>query len=667
MISLVTLQFESIGQISESVVRQKINVNLPTNSSKSITAAKIRETLNSVVDYSTKMTPVLSIAQLRQGKADTATAVQIIDDYKGGIFKYTSSVLSDDSAMVIVSGSRRYVRQLNEDRIVADFFKYSTDNGDDSKSIQRAIDYCDTNKKELQLLGRTYNIKSQVKLRNVTIIGVPRKTKLLIHSDFVFTETISGRNYTCILNEQYRGDFTTLNNKFYLKGIDFELGKNITDRDPSLLGIANTRGAVVENCNFIISDANTSNVTAIDIWASNKDLIVRGCSVSNLADVVRGGSIWVRNITTAGAVSTNDTENILVENCTVRHRTKDEPIAVYGVHGSTHDVTFKNCYVEGIASSQARSVLVSCFPLDDGTSNGDNAKVYNVTFDGMTLVDNYFTTHVVRFGQTGDDATHVSDNIVIKNSTFNISKTVTETSYVIRNIKCVGNSNKAINNYINVTSAHKISYGIAGFDVVSDNYLKGDIDRAVANSKSVRSNRIDGVTGIGIESCEQIFGNIVKSLSHCILINTATNRHEIEANNLENTDNVAGVSRVGVYIQSIAGLSPAAIIENNIIKMNYVGNYAIRKEASGSVRVTRNTIEGNGKTVLCTGTALAEVVGNIWYSLGRDQQRSAGYIDADHNNACPIGSYTFLTTGGADISIKKTNNGNSADWVDKTI
>ena len=86
------------------------------------------------------LTPVLSIKELRMGKADSADVVYINDELKSGIFRYNKENLSskDDSSMVIIVDKRRYVREYLSIR--PEFFGANAkDDLDDGLAIQRAL------------------------------------------------------------------------------------------------------------------------------------------------------------------------------------------------------------------------------------------------------------------------------------------------------------------------------------------------------------------------------------------------------------------------------------------------------------------------------------------------------------------------------------------------
>lgn len=87
-----------------------------------------------------RLTPSLSIQELRAGKADTANVVFINEGLKSGIFKYNRENVNteDDSSMIIRVGNRRYEREYMT--IMPEYFGANpNDNLDDGPAIQKAL------------------------------------------------------------------------------------------------------------------------------------------------------------------------------------------------------------------------------------------------------------------------------------------------------------------------------------------------------------------------------------------------------------------------------------------------------------------------------------------------------------------------------------------------
>jgi parallel beta-helix repeat protein len=87
--------------------------------------------------------PYMTMDELRSGKADSASLVQITDKGKTGIFKYdhTDVTSIDDSSMVILAGIKRYKRQYNGYINLKWFGAKGDGTTDDTYSIRKCIAY----------------------------------------------------------------------------------------------------------------------------------------------------------------------------------------------------------------------------------------------------------------------------------------------------------------------------------------------------------------------------------------------------------------------------------------------------------------------------------------------------------------------------------------------
>lgn len=137
-----------------------------------------------------KTIPYLSMLQLRSGAADNRDVVFITADQQSGTFQYDPGDTStpDDSAMTLVSGSRRYKRiatyvTLEMFGATGDY-DYVTQTGtNNTAKIQKALNYCSGNGTEIKLLagkkyltGTLYLYKDSV--RNPLYAARPGRVKI---------------------------------------------------------------------------------------------------------------------------------------------------------------------------------------------------------------------------------------------------------------------------------------------------------------------------------------------------------------------------------------------------------------------------------------------------------------------------------------------------------
>ncbi|MPR36626.1 hypothetical protein [Salmonirosea aquatica] len=187
---LLVSMLPAFGQVTESQIRQKINLNVPTNGTKQISAVKLREVLGKMTDYAARTDSLALTRASAQAmttalglKADTATVgsvarsrvphatsaalrlglvgtpeIVILYDKQGYTFrKDVTNAMNDDSAMVIRYGNIRYVRITNH--LEAEFWgAIGNGTADDATPLQRALNWAKLYGLPIQLKKATYKI-----------------------------------------------------------------------------------------------------------------------------------------------------------------------------------------------------------------------------------------------------------------------------------------------------------------------------------------------------------------------------------------------------------------------------------------------------------------------------------------------------------------------------
>jgi hypothetical protein len=550
-------------------------------------------------------------------------------------------------------------QKLQENISVKDFGAVGDGVTDDSAAIQAADNGALSSGAALYFEGDTYLIKTPLTI-SVPWIGVAGKTTIKISSDFAYpTTSFDPRRYSAITNLNCNSVFNSSTaDNVYISGFQFLDGGGVNGKDT--IGLANVKGGRISDCIFT---TETNEVrTLVDFFACVKNFSVENTKIYNLTqNSVGGGGMWIRNITGNGAISTNVTENINVVDCYFEHTTVDEAFAIYGVLGLTKNVRVSRCTFNGAVSSSTRhGNLVTAFPLGSST----NAAVQDVVFSECRFESNNFINHVLRIGES-TDATRICKDIRVESCYFKASMAIAGGIAVARNIPCVGGNVTFANNIVDAEGATvQIPSGVLGFNIASNSTVLGNLTNAFNVVSFVDACVTKSITGTASFNCARV-SNCTLSSESTAIVNNVNGQFDTINNRIE----VTGTSGVpyGIFYNTVSSSAPFGEITGNIISLNNANAVAIRVTGSGvsASRANNNVTLGTGKTI--QGTQFKEVQGNNWYGT-LDSMRSAGYLDFEHNNATPIGTYTSATTHTAGTTryllgyIKTANAGISTDW-----
>ncbi|MGA9651898.1 hypothetical protein [Pedobacter sp.] len=148
------LAANALAQTPEVKVRQKNNAT-KTKKANTLAPGEQSSLIDALTDLAVTRVPFLTQDNLRQGRADTAQVAQVIFNNKIWNFRYdpTSNAV-DDSATVIVAGSRRYV--IVADNITPQMFGVTNNSTDESSKLKKAFQAAINRKKPLYMPEATY-------------------------------------------------------------------------------------------------------------------------------------------------------------------------------------------------------------------------------------------------------------------------------------------------------------------------------------------------------------------------------------------------------------------------------------------------------------------------------------------------------------------------------
>lgn len=190
----------------EKNARWKIG-RIRDNTLRAITPQDFRNAFNSVANLAVKRVPYLTVSELRAGKADTATVVQVLTN--GRVWKYkkvAGSVAADDSGAVIRNGNTRYI--IDESQISPQLYGAVGDGiADDTKAIQKTINYA-ANVKTVVIPTGTYKCLTKVNFNQSKTRYIGENGAVLLSTADDYPFVINGTDIS-IENIEFKHDNTT--------------------------------------------------------------------------------------------------------------------------------------------------------------------------------------------------------------------------------------------------------------------------------------------------------------------------------------------------------------------------------------------------------------------------------------------------------------------------
>jgi hypothetical protein len=323
----------------------------------------------------------------------------------------------------------------------------------------------------------SFSIQSTVILKNgLTFQGTRGSSKIVINDTFNKGPYLP-ENEFAIINQDFSKTYSdTTADDITIRGITFIMSENANDSIATILGLANIKNLVIEDCDFIIeSDLISGN--NLDLYAGCKNVKITDNFFKNDTGAEAGCEIMVRCLTANGAVIDNETTNVLIENNRFDKNGNDEVIAVWGCVGKVSNVTVRNneIYTYG----RVPDVIISAFAGEDNAYS--TAKAEYIVFDSNHITTDSIVGTVFQIGQKTDSIS-VLDNVKIINNTIEAQVTTTGVSNIIKSINQPNYMNITIkSNTITNTGRVSIDYGINGKGAISNNVITGLFNNRIAN------------------------------------------------------------------------------------------------------------------------------------------------------------------------------------------
>ena len=252
------------------------------------------------------------------------------------------------------------------------------------------------------------------------LIGVRGKTRLIPAQSFTAT---GFANEFLIINQNFSQGFDEATADYVVyQDFDVEITPSISTRGKSLIGLGGVKGGVISGlrltANRVIGlDGEPIRFfQLIDVYCTSRNLHIYenefrqltgawGAGTPIQAD--GGGCLNIRNLR-GGLISDAEayvTQDIFIHHNYFEHLTSDECFAVYGVRGITRRIKVHHNVFRGLPTTADKvynTTFIAFFPLNDGTSLGTTAAVYDCEFSNNYVESGCTLYDLFRIGNTPD-------------------------------------------------------------------------------------------------------------------------------------------------------------------------------------------------------------------------------------------------------------------------
>jgi hypothetical protein len=353
-----------------------------------------------------------------------------------------------------------------------------------------------------------YALVSTLKLKNgIVLEGIRGQSRIIIDDSFQKGKYYP-ENEFAVMNEHFSQAYDSATaDEITIRGLTFIMDKNNSNSIHTLLGMANVKKLILEDCDFIVQGNGVSG-SNIDLYAGCKNVLIRNCYIKNDTGAESGAAVMVRCLTGDGADPANATENVVLESNTIEKNSNDEAIAVWGCVGLVRDVTVRNNSIT--AYGRIPDVLIDAFAGE--FNKHSTASTKNVIFDGNTITTGDIACTIFQVGQNTDTVSQL-DNVRITNNTINTRASATAYTTVIKSYDQDNYTNIVIEgNEITNTGHVNIGYGITGKGVIANNVINGLFNASIAYAYTCNNNTInDNITGTAIENVVNIESNTINN------------------------------------------------------------------------------------------------------------------------------------------------------------
>ncbi|NLJ77518.1 MAG: hypothetical protein GX325_09740 [Peptococcaceae bacterium] len=409
-----------------------------------------------------------------------------------------------------------------------------------------------------------YTLARTIRLKSGTVLEGRRGCSRIIIDDTFQKGPYYPENEFAVSNAGFSQEYDSATaDDITIRGLTFVLTKKNKDPIWCLLGMANIKKLVVEDCDFIVQGQGIGG-SNIDLYAGCKNVRITNCYIKNDTGAPYGAAVMVRSLNIDGANPHNATEQVVLAHNIIEKNGNDEAIAVWGCTGRVKDVVVQNNSIK--TYGRVPDVVLSAFAGEFNDCSA--AQTNNVVFDGNTVTADDLRYAIFQVGQDTDTISRL-DDVTISNNKIDVKVAASDRSTVIRTIGQDNYTNiKITDNEITNTGRVPIGYGVLGQGLVTDNVINGLFEASIACVDTCHNNTInDNTTGTAIENVAHIRANVI---NNCLVgvkcfVTGVFNVAENSINMADHGDSM------GIMAIDIAGSRPVVYISGN--EINTGGHY----------------------------------------------------------------------------------------------
>lgn len=273
--------------------------------------------------------------------------------------------LVDDGGLIHVLSNGLRAKLIIDNKVNIKQFGAKGDNDtDDTESFSN---FASSNINSIFIPNGTYLIRDNITFENKNLYGESKELT-------IFKTTSQPE-----VNEFQ----TQLNGSCTIKNIKFLQNTNGT----KVLTLKNCNGILIDNCSFESVDYYCRAL--IDMYTNNKNITVSNCDF-NLTSINNGSSAIGLCLQIREFDSTKVSENITIDNCSFKHSSSDEVLAVFNWNGKVLNTTISNCKFndKGVSHSPFFIRLDSEYVTFINnyitrTKDGNISGIFNITDSGV--------------------------------------------------------------------------------------------------------------------------------------------------------------------------------------------------------------------------------------------------------------------------------------------